>query len=326
MEAYLDELPAKKQEQLTEWANQSEEHRALVEQLTNKQEVAKQLKEHQQMMDRMKERMKEFVQVEEAEPVIRKVIPLWIKCAAAALIVGIGIYYWLAGDKPKNEVVITDPPVWKTDTTRIGETRAVTLSDGSKIWLNAQSSVSYYQPFEPGTRKVAMKGEAYFEVIHDTTKPPFIVKAGNKQPVEITVLGTKFNVTAYDNNPPATAVLSGEVRVKNDKGSVKVNPGNEAVWDSTGKLYTKGVDTNRILYWKRDSIETEKVAIILEILGSWHNLKITYRNSSDKTAAMDDVIIASIKRQDSLQTALEPMRQNYEFEVRTGELLVKKKK
>lgn len=99
------------------------------------------------------------------------------------------------------------------------------LSDGSHVWLNAESSITYPVAFVNNERKVSITGEAYFEVAHDAARP-FHVTKGN---VEIKVLGTHFNVNAYDNEKGMkVTLLEGSVSVSNPTGSVTIKPGEQA--------------------------------------------------------------------------------------------------
>ena len=94
-------------------------------------------------------------------------------------------------------------------TPRKGQYQAI-LPDGTKVWLNAESSLRYPTAFTGGERRIELKGEAYFEVSHNT-KQPFIVETASQQ---VKVLGTEFNINSYDNEPNrVTTLITGSVEL-----------------------------------------------------------------------------------------------------------------
>lgn len=114
--------------------------------------------------------------------------------------------------------------LYHTLTTSKGEVYSLTLSDGSKVWLNSASSIRFPVAFG-ATREVAVTGEAYFEVVRDVKKR-FLVDAGG---VVTEVLGTKFNVNAYaDETKTAITLLEGSVKISNETHSVHLRPGQQA--------------------------------------------------------------------------------------------------
>lgn len=120
----------------------------------------------------------------------------------------------------------TEAPVQNTLTTPPGGQYRLILPDGSKVWLNATSSITYPVAFTGELRKVAVTGEAYFEV-KQHAEMPFVVDAGGQ---EISVLGTAFNVNVYKNEPfISTALVQGRVRVKSKTNSLLLQPGRQAV-------------------------------------------------------------------------------------------------
>lgn len=120
------------------------------------------------------------------------------------------------------------------------------LPDGTKVWLNAESSIRYPTRFTGRNREVEIKGEAYFEVAHDS-RHPFIVKSDEQ---EIEVLGTSFNVTAYANDSKTITTLShGSIRLSTEEGSQIITPGEQAVLEHSH--YTiKAVDVASYIAWK----------------------------------------------------------------------------
>lgn len=122
--------------------------------------------------------------------------------------------------------------------TEIGEVREVRLPDGSEVWLNAQSSISYPERFNKEQREVAVTGEVYFDVKEDD-KHPFIVHSGL---ISVRVLGTRFMIDNYDNEPTAHAYLvkgKVELELKESKQIIELNIGDRVSYDKKTSVVTK---------------------------------------------------------------------------------------
>ena len=132
----------------------------------------------------------------------------------------------------------------------MAETRNVILPDGSSVLLNRHSSLSYPKRFKSDNREVQLTGEAYFEVASNV-EVPFIVKTAD---MEITVLGTSFNVKAYpEDENVVTTLVSGKVSQEYTKSEEEVilNPSDQAVYTkSSGELKVERVDVNEVICWK----------------------------------------------------------------------------
>lgn len=157
---------------------------------------------------------------------------------------------------------------------------SLTLSDGSRVWLNAGSSLKYPASFSGVERKVAITGEAYFEIAHNASKP-FKVQKGE---TAITVLGTHFNVNAYDDETDfKVTLLEGSVEVKDKLSMVKIKPGQQASIsnkkDALGNtILVKTVDIENAIAWKNGLFifDNTDLATILRELSRWYNLKVEY--------------------------------------------------
>lgn len=154
----------------------------------------------------------------------------------------------------------------------------ITLNDGSRIWLNAGSSVTFPVAFTGRERKVSITGEAYFEVAHNAAMP-FKVSKGN---MEVTVLGTHFNVNAYDDESDIkVTLLEGSVKMSMVKGqSSKLKPGQQAVATDAGKLRIEnGVDIGVVMAWKNGEFqfgESASIADVMKQLARWYDVDIQY--------------------------------------------------
>lgn len=160
------------------------------------------------------------------------------------------------------------PIGYNTMSTPRGGEYEVTLSDGTKVWLNAGSSITYPTAFTGKQREVVLTGEAYFEVAKRAAKP-FIVSTSKDR---ITVLGTHFNVNAYsDEAGIRTSLLEGSVRV----GEKLLRP---------GQAYMNGLvtdtDVMQDVAWKNGlfNFDNKSLEEVMRQLSRWYDLDIVYRN------------------------------------------------
>jgi transmembrane sensor len=159
---------------------------------------------------------------------------------------------------------------------RGGEYQALVLPDGSKVWLNSASSLRYPISFMGNERKVELTGEAYFEVAHDAAKP-FRVTC-NGQTVE--VLGTHFNINAYDDEPDIkTTLLEGKVKVTATvNNEVRIlQPGQQSALNS--RLFdVTPVETEEAVAWKNGQFmfENDNIQYIMRSISRWYNVTVEY--------------------------------------------------
>lgn len=197
-----------------------------------------------------------------------------------------------------------------TLTTPKGGTYQITLPDGSKVWLNAASSLKYPVKFDDQQRIVELEGEAYFEVKPLKSKEkralftPFLVKT-KRQLVE--VLGTGFNVSDYDNDAETkTTLVEGSVKIvaNNDPDKMLLTPGQQAVV-SKNKTTLRNVDVEQFTAWKDgffyfDRLPTE---IALAQMARWYDIDVLY-----KTAIPNPPIFGMIDRKKNLESVLTSLR------------------
>lgn len=123
----------------------------------------------------------------------------------------------------------------------------VTLSDGTAVWLNADTRLQFPFSFNGSSREITLlSGEAYIEVAPDAGQP-FIVHTPNST---VQVLGTAFNINAYDPKQVRLSLVSGSVKINTHGAAVVVKPGMEAVCTPPGALYTQSFDEKTVLSWK----------------------------------------------------------------------------
>jgi ferric-dicitrate binding protein FerR (iron transport regulator) len=160
----------------------------------------------------------------------------------------------------------------------------IKLSDGTQLWLNPSSSVSYPPVFPANERKVTITGEVYFEVAKATTadghKKPFIVTVkGNDTRIE--VLGTHFNINAYADEPSVKATLvEGSVKVITSKEALLLKPGEQAeVIDHTIKITEVGESGKRAVQASKEgNFDSQKSDIksLLREIGRWYDVDVQY--------------------------------------------------
>ena len=177
--------------------------------------------------------------------------------------------------------------VYNTISTPRGGQYQVDLADGSKVWLNAASSIRFPTRFSGGERKVEITGEAYFEV---AKKPgvPFEVLLANGSKVQ--VLGTHFNVMSYENEKDIeTTLFEGSVRFVNEVSSVIIKPGQQVVMhESTAKLaIIDQVNEDAVLAWKNGKFYFNEVDIqtVMNQIARWYDVDVEYRGKVDKVFA-----------------------------------------
>ncbi|WP_222860555.1 MULTISPECIES: FecR domain-containing protein [Butyricimonas] len=158
------------------------------------------------------------------------------------------------------------------------------LADGSRVWLNAGSSLKYPETFSGGERKVYLNGEAYFEVEHDA-RVPFIV---NTESMDLQVLGTSFNIKAYDDESMViTTLVTGKIRQEFPEvgKDITLTPSRQSIFDRvSGKLETKQADVRETLAWREGKIvaNDERLEDIFRQLSRWYDFKVVYTQPSLK--------------------------------------------
>lgn len=161
-----------------------------------------------------------------------------------------------------------------------GEYR-LTLSDGTKVWLNSATELKYPVKFIGGERVVHIRGEAYFEVAHNPHKP-FVVKTGNQ--MEVKVLGTHFNVSAYEEDETiATTLAEGKVLVTDGKHAMGLIPNQQAVFEkTTGQFTRRDVDAYPYFSWKDGKFifENETLENIMERVSRWYNVEVFFKGNA----------------------------------------------
>ncbi len=172
---------------------------------------------------------------------------------------------------------------YHTLSTQRGQQFAVQLPDGSKVWLNAASTLKYPANFTAmSTRMVELEGEGYFEAAKDP-QHPFLVNTVDQQ---VEVLGTHFNVSAYGNGEmDKTTLLEGTVRIigKARNGTAILKPGQQASINQNGIL-VRQVDAEDAIAWKNGFFvfDSERLEDIMQQVSRWYNVDIHYASNELK--------------------------------------------
>lgn len=191
------------------------------------------------------------------------------------------------------------------------------LSDGTLVWLNAGSSITYPTRFQGKTRDVFIIGEAYFEV---AKKPnhPFLV-SGDKFKVE--VLGTHFNIKAYEQDLNAQiTLLEGSVKVSGANHEKQLTPGQQITVDSSGELLKiEAVDPDPIIAWRHSTFFFNNTPVNQAVseMERWYNVEISYKTDKENLT-----FTGMISRNQTLEEVLELLKSssNVSFQVRKNQI------
>ncbi|OQP66329.1 hypothetical protein A3860_12560 [Niastella vici] len=165
-----------------------------------------------------------------------------------------------------------------------GGTFQVTLADGTRVWLNAESSITYPTCFSKKQRNVSITGEVYFEVAHNAAIP-FVVRKGD---ISVEVLGTHFNINAYgDEEAMKTTLLEGRVKVENqsavgNRQSAILKPGEQVSISHTSQLSQPiPVQTDEVMAWKNGEMALShgNVQKLMREVSRWYNVDIEYQGA-----------------------------------------------
>jgi transmembrane sensor len=178
--------------------------------------------------------------------------------------------------------------LYNTLSTANGQTYGVVLADGSKVWLNAAASIRYPVAFKGSERKVEVTGEVYFEVAHDKNKR-FIVEvlpstggAGGGRNVRVEVLGTHFNINAYNDEAVIkTTLMEGSVKIKQGATETLLKPGQQAQVGSGITKVLNNVNLDAAIAWKngRFNFDSVDIAVAMSQLTKWYNVEPVYEGA-----------------------------------------------
>lgn len=182
----------------------------------------------------------------------------------------------------------------------------LTLSDGSKVWLNSESSIEFPAVDTGKTRNATIKGEVYIEIKHDSSRP-FVVRLPRATTLE--VLGTAFNVNAYSNEPfIGTTLIDGSVKINRAGQVMAIKPGQQARIFEDKIQIKDSVDISGIIAWKDGEFDFRRDSLtsVVRQLARWYNMKVHYIETpqilviySGKKSLSCDATLARLKKGNS---------------------------
>ncbi len=300
------EATLKENEELQDLVSYNQQYRSLFERAVHNWKIGKE--DGPVVFDTEKIKSKVWTALGEEESLYEKgKRPVYYATAAVLLLLAVVGYIFYASYfiKPELEVV------YLTKTTQRGEKATVTLSDGSTIRLNAESSVSFPRRFIGDTRAITLTGEAFFTVIRNPDKP-FTVKTAD---LITNVLGTSFNVKAFAEDEVQVTVTSGLVQVlsqgvskpMNQNLQLTLNPSEQATfYPVTGQLTKQeNIETKKYTAWKDGIIYFDDIKLddALEILERWYGINIALKDPE-----IADCVIVGEYHNETLQNVLRSMQ------------------
>ncbi len=173
------------------------------------------------------------------------------------------------------------PISYNTLTTPKGGEYQVVLADGTKVWLNAASSITYPTSFKTKERRIKLIGEAYFEVAKDAQKPFYV----NTENGVIRVLGTHFNVSAYpDDEITSTTLLQGSVLITKHQSSSLLKPGQQAnISLQSDNIQVTKANISEVMAWKNGYFifDEDNIASIMKKVARWYDVDVQYSGPVD---------------------------------------------
>ena len=227
-----------------------------------------------------------------------------IKIAAVVAITLGGSYFYYQSSLEKELMAM------QTITVPAGQRINITLVDGTNVWLNARTSLSYPVKFGKNNRQVVLDGEAYFDVTKDKSKP-FIVQTDN---YNVEVLGTQFDVNAYSETGEfETTLMSGSVKVASASDStqkITLKPNNK-VFLQDGKLHVTAVDDYNPYRWKEGLIcfKNETFTSIMKDFEKYYGLTIQVKNKN----VFKYVYTGKLRQTDGIDYALRVLQKDIKF-------------
>jgi len=211
----------------------------------------------------------------------------WLSIAATILVlVSSGIWFFFSqksspinGQETSSVVTKSNPP---------GQKSKVFLPDGSIVWLNSESTISYQPEFSDSCRHIYLEGEAFFEVQRSPDRP-FVVFSGS---VSTTALGTAFNINAFDQSNITVSLTHGKINVEAGNGTGErkamiIDAGEGIVYDTSNELIINkiSIDPKKVMMWRNGLLYLENASLkeTIELLERWYGVKIELQNQPVKT-------------------------------------------
>ncbi len=212
-------------------------------------------------------------------------IQWWYRTAAALMILS-SFFYLFSNTSNESRVKTETPEPLVVKTISRGQKSMLHLSDGSVIYMNSDTKISYPGKFAMDKREIYLDGEAFFEVTHDPGKP-FIVHTGT---LDIKVLGTSFNVNTFDEKVTVT-LASGKVHIQNTNPAINYSnlgiliPNQQFIYDKAdNSIKVKEVDVTPFIAWTKKQLifSEETILSVVKRLEKWYGVEITFETNDIK--------------------------------------------
>lgn len=173
-----------------------------------------------------------------------------------------------------------EPPAWNVLSTPRGRQFQLQLPDGSRVWLNAASSVKFPTVFTGTERRVEVTGEVYIEVVANKAMPFHV----NTRQANIEVLGTSFNIKSYDDEPAEkTTLLEGKIRVSQPQRPDKpvvLSPGEQAVMQKSDLQVVSNANIDQVMAWRNGLLNFEGASLqeVMLQISRWYNVEVVYED------------------------------------------------
>ncbi len=216
----------------------------------------------------------------------------WLVAASVLILLGIGFVY---------QAEILQPKLQITEAQK-GKIMMLTLTDSTQIFLQSGSKIKYPKVFAENERKVKLYGEAFFKVTKNPEKP-FIVKSDD---VEVTVLGTSFNIRSNNQGSTEITVATGRVKVKNPSSQLILNPDEQALSGPDKDLILKkNVDADLYTSWKDETVQFNNISMgeAMEILSRRFSVELKI-----VSPGLEKCLVRAEYNRRSLQSILESLR------------------
>jgi ferric-dicitrate binding protein FerR (iron transport regulator) len=244
-------------------------------------------------------------QLPTAKPIFRRMLYEVVKIAAVFLIF-FGIYHFLLPDKqgmPESAVSMVTLHVPD------GQRTEITLADGTKVWLNANTTLTFPSLFLGKERKVELNGEAYFEVTHNESKK-FIVQT---EPYQVNVLGTEFNVKAYRQNQGfETSLVRGSVEIASSQTGEKLRlTPDQRAYFKDGHLAIATLPNHDHFLWKEGILvfEYKSIREIFDELQLYFDVKIEVKNKK----LPNTLFTGKFRTKDGIEHVLKVLQHRHKF-------------
>jgi len=202
----------------------------------------------------------------------------------------------------------------------------IQLEDGTKVWLNAASSIRYPVFFTGNKRVVEITGEAYFEVVKDKNKPFKVLISGGKKNkrLEVEVLGTHFNIEAYNKEDYKISLIEGSVKVKEpQQEGLVLEKGQQALMKTNSNYFEiSKFDTTQALAWKNGLFifNNESIQKIMMSVSKWYGVEVIYEGDMSNKR-----FVGSISRDKTLSEVLKTLELTgtIKFEIKGKKVIIK---